>query len=169
LNISKERANVYQTIVYDKSAWALVNLRKISTLSSPPDTMHSFYDGLKDFIKTYYGKKASTDDFRVIMEKHLKMDLKWFFKQYFEDTTIPTVDIKSRIEKSDTGYKVIVDATQDTDFRLYIPVEISFGEKKSEVIFRMDGKQGHQEFSLVDKPKSVKIDPLNEAVARIKD
>lgn len=168
LATSLEPGGGYQTIVYTKAAWAMVNLRKVAMLAPPGGSIQPFYNGLQDFLRTYYGRKATTEDFRKVMERHLKMDLGWFFDQYFRRTEIPSATVKARAEQDGGQWKLLVEGTQDTDFRLCIPVEVSFGDKKKEVIFQLQGKEGRQEFPLEAKPSGVKVDPGNETLARVK-
>jgi aminopeptidase N len=157
----------YQTIVYNKGAWALVNLRKVA-VASPAGSMQAFYNGLQDFLKTYTGRMATTQDFQKIMERHLRMELGWFFDQYFRRIEIPNVTVKARAEKAEGGWRIVAEGQQDTDFRLYIPIQYTLGDKTQEVVFRMDGKQGKQEFPVTGKPSSIKVDPINETLARVK-
>ncbi len=167
LNNTLEPISSYQTIVYGKGAWAMVNLRKIA-VASPAHSMQAFYDALQDFLRTYSGQKATTADFQKVMERHLRMDLGWFFDQYFRRTEIPNVTVKARAERTSAGWRLVAEGTQDTDFRLYIPIQFALDKNSQEVIFRLDGRQGRQEFDLPGEPSSVKVDGLNETLARVK-
>ena len=72
-------------------------LRMMLSDSRNPDPEHLFKDMMQDYCKTFDNKPASTEDFKVIVEKHMtrgmdldgnhKMD--WFFNQYVYGTGIP--------------------------------------------------------------------------------
>ena len=38
-----------------------------------------FTETMREFYQTYQGKRASTEDFRRVAERHLGADLGWFF------------------------------------------------------------------------------------------
>ncbi len=163
-----EPRGAYQTIVYDKAAWAMANLREVARLAPPGGSIQPFYDALQDFLRTYGGRKASTQDFQKVMERHYKMSLDWFFDQYFRRAQIPTAAVKARAEEAGGAWKLVAEGTQDTDFRLAIPIQVMYGDKTGNVVFILDGRQGRQEIPLQGKPSSIKVDPYHYALARVK-
>ncbi len=169
LHTTRTASNDYQTIVYNKTAWALINLRKIAEHESPKKNMHAFYNGLKGFLKRFEGKMASTDDFQETMEIAMGMKLDWFFDQYFRQKVIPTVAVTAKTQKGSAGWELHLAGSQDTDFRLRIPVQIHYSKDDvQEVLFKMDGSEAAEVFPLKAKPKEVEVDHYNEALARVK-
>ena len=69
-----------------------------------PRTMH-------DFVQTYSGKAASTEDFKAMVEKHMtpEMDfdgnhrLDWFFNEYVYGTALPTYKLSYTFGKDPNG------------------------------------------------------------------
>jgi len=93
-----------------------------------------FKEMMQDFVKTYAGKDASTEDFKAMVEKHMtrEMDLEgnqkmdWFFNQYVYGTQLPSYQMSHSFEKNADGDVVMnVKMTQsnvDEKFRMLVPI-----------------------------------------------
>lgn len=117
----------YDLIIYKKGAWVLHMLR---TLMLDLKTMNEdlFTNMVQDFYQTYRGKKASTRDFQKIVEKHIGMNMGWFFKQWIYETAIPNYTFIYKTEKTaEDKYVVhcrVLQSGVPDDFQMYIPLEI---------------------------------------------
>ena len=66
---------------------------------------------MQDFVKTYAGKAATTEDFKAMVEKHMTpaMDLDgnhrmdWFFNEYVYGTALPTYQLDATFDKNANG------------------------------------------------------------------
>lgn len=121
----------YGLIIYNKGAWVLHMLRNIlidiKTLKED-----RFLAMMKEFYTTYAGKRASTEDFHAVVEKHVGMDMDWFFKQWVYGTAVPKYTYAYKTEKTPEGkYKVTMRVKQEhvpEGFQMPIPLHIDFGE-----------------------------------------
>jgi aminopeptidase N len=97
---------------------------------------------MHDFVKTYGGKTATTEDFKAMVEKHMtqemdaqgnkKMD--WFFDEYVYGTQLPSYKMDSSFG-TDANGDVVLDlkATQsnvDEHFRMVVPVYLEMADGK---------------------------------------
>ena len=121
----------YDLIIYKKGAWVIHMLRNM-LLDLKTMNEDRFKVIMSDFYSTYVNKTASTEDFRRVIEKHLKMDMQWFFHQWVYDTRIPSYTFAYKLEQLPGGkYKVrcrVKQANVADDFQMYVPILIDFGK-----------------------------------------
>jgi len=148
--------SAYQRIVYYKGAWIILYLSKIAAFLKGGE--ESFMAGLRDLCANSAGRRISADDFRKTLEKHMGVDLKWFFQEWMEGTGLPEVKITTKVEGSGAQTKLLVSGTQDTDMVLPIPIDALQGDKVRQFLFFLKGKSSQAEFALPFKPDKVKVD-----------
>lgn len=146
----------YQQVVYYKGAWVILYLSKIAAFLKGGES--AFFEGLKDLCANSPGRLVSCDDFRRTLEKHMGVDLKWYFQQWMEGTGLPQVKITTRVEGKGADTKLIVEGTQNTEMTLPIPVEAIQGDKLRQFLFFLKGKSSRAEFPLPFQPDKVKVD-----------
>ncbi len=96
----------YQWIIYNKGAWILHMLRNMLIDLQTMDE-EIFVAIMRDFYNSYLGKKAGTEDFKAIVERHLKQDMDWFFDQWVYGNEMPVFEYAVHpVKWGDTGYKV---------------------------------------------------------------
>ncbi|MGH9774080.1 MAG: M1 family aminopeptidase [Candidatus Acidiferrales bacterium] len=132
LNNSKAGFNIARDLIYPKGAYILHMIRMMMWSSRTGD--QHFKETMQDFVKTYAGGVATTEDFKATIEKHMtpemnvrgdgKMD--WFFNEYVYGTALPTYVFEGNFEKGPAG-EVIFDykLTQsgvDEKFAMLVPV-----------------------------------------------
>lgn len=143
----------YQIQIYHKGPLVLHMMRMMMSDTTGSD--HLFQNVLKEFLHTYRGKNASTDDFRRLVEKRTKQDWSWFFNQWVHGTAIPTY---SWNYKKDSGSKLIVTVKQGNvpeGFKMPVPLKVIY----------KDGSSGR--FVLpVNKPENVFTLTLPKAVKK---
>ena len=99
-----------------------------------------FKETMQDFVKTYNGKAATTEDFKGIVEKHMTkaMDLDdnrrmdWFFNEYVYGTALPSYDLSSSVGKDANGDpEVSFKITQsgvDKNFAMLVPLYLGLAD-----------------------------------------
>ncbi len=122
----------YNLIIYKKGAWVFHMLRMmmINVKNLGDETL--FTNMMRDFYQSYLGKKASTEDFKHITEKHLGMPMDWFFKQWIFGVDIPKYSFSFDVNPTNDG-KFLIQATvkQENvpeDFRMPVLFKIDFGK-----------------------------------------
>jgi len=136
---SRTGGGITRRLIYPKGAYVLHMIRMMMFDSRTGDKL--FKETMQDFVSTYKGKAATTEDFKEMVEKHMtrgmdldgnhKMD--WFFNQYvygtglaqysFHVSSQPTADGKTQLSGEITRSGV-PDTWKDA-----IPVYAHMGEK----------------------------------------
>jgi aminopeptidase N len=153
---SAEKEDVASSLTYQKGAWILHMLRDFLG-------ENDFKKGIRAYYSKYFNLNATTDDFRMEMEKASGKDLKLFFKQWLYQPINPAInglwnyDSKSK--------KITIQLTQNGDFLFNLPVEIAYYIKGDAVpkILKMNlsKKQQTQTFRIGEEPDKLEIDPRN--------
>jgi aminopeptidase N len=153
---SAEKEEVVSSLTYQKGAWILHMLRDLVG-------DNDFKKGIRAYYSKYFNLNASTDEFRMEMEKASGKDLKLFFKQWLYQPINPAInglwnyDAKSK--------KITIQLTQNGDFLFNLPVEIGYYKKGDAVpkILKMNlsKKQQTQTFRIGEEPDKLEIDPRN--------
>ena len=153
---SAEKEDVVSSLTYQKGAWILHMLRDFLG-------ENDFKKGIRAYYSKYFNLNATTDDFRMEMEKASGKDLKLFFKQWLYQPINPAInglwnyDSKSK--------KITIQLTQNGDFLFNLPVEIAYYIKGDAVpkILKMNlsKKQQTQTFRIGEEPDKLEIDPRN--------
>jgi aminopeptidase N len=163
----------YGIVVYKKGAWVLHMLR---ALMIDLKTMNEdrFTATMKDFYTTYRGKRASTEDFRSVVENHVGADMGWFFDQWVYGASLPTYKVATIIAPIEAGkYRVRLQVTQEgvpDSFLAYVPVAIELDKGVTvRVRIKVTGHQSEIELPpLPSRPKNVKFNDLEGVLADVK-
>jgi len=75
---------------YEKGAYVLQMLRTLMEDSRAQDPNGRFIETMHDFVSTYAGKNASTQDFQHVVARHMNDPMDWFFNEWVYGTEIPT-------------------------------------------------------------------------------
>ena len=153
-----EKEAVTTGLTYQKGAWFLHMLRdKIGE--------QNFQKGIKSYYKKFYNANATTDEFRMEMEKAAGLDLKIFFKQWLHQPVNPKIDAIWTYDA--TSHKININLTQSqlTNFNFDIPIEIGYYTKdsKTPLLLKMNlnKKQLSQSFNVKGIPENIEVDPRN--------
>jgi aminopeptidase N len=100
----------------------------------------NFKEMMRDFVKTYSGKSATTEDFKAMVEKHMtpemtqigagKMD--WFFDEYVYSTALPSYTLNSSFDIGPDGDVVLTvklaQSNVDEHFSMLVPVYLELAD-----------------------------------------
>ncbi len=161
----------YYVIVYEKGAYVLHTLR---TLLRDFDTGRDdrFWAMLADFVSTYRSQRATTFDFKNIVEKHVGQGMDWFFDQWIFGVEVPTYIYSYTISTSNGAYWLELIVRQENvpaNFKMFIPLGIQLPEKKVTQLIWMQGSE--QSFRLgpfVEKPSKIIFNDFGGVLARVK-
>lgn len=153
---SAEKEEVVSSLTYQKGAWILHMLRDLVG-------DNDFKKGIRAYYSKYFNLNATTDDFRMEMEKASGKDLKLFFKQWLYQPINPALN--GLWEYDAKSKKITIQLTQNGDFLFNLPVEIAYYKKGDAVpkILKMNlsKKQQTQTFRIGEEPDKLEIDPRN--------
>ncbi len=135
---SRTGFEVTRRLIYPKGAYVLHMMRMMMRDNHTGDKL--FKETMQDFVKTYSGKAATTEDFKAILEKHMtpEMDLEgnhrldWFFNEYVYGTQLPTYKLDASFDTGADGDIVFsFKASQsgvDDNFRMLVPVYVELAD-----------------------------------------
>ncbi len=138
---SRTGFDVTRRLIYPKGAFVLHMIRMMMWDRKTGD--ENFRTAMHDFVKTYSGKAATTEDFKAMMEKHMtpEMDLEgnhrldWFFNEYVYGTALPTYKIDSTFDKDASGDVVfgfkVTQSGVDDKFRMIVPIYLEFADGRT--------------------------------------
>ena len=181
--LSNERTgfDITRRLIYPKGAYVLHMLRMMMWSSDTGD--QQFKDMMHDFVKTYGGRAASTEDFKAIVEKHMTPDMQrigggnmnWFFDEYVYGTELPSYKVDYSFEKNAQGDVVLnLKLTQSdvsSNFRMLVPIYLELANGRMFSPGRMFAiGSGTQEAKipftgLKDTPRRVLVNYYDEVLA----
>jgi hypothetical protein len=135
---SRTGFDVTRRLIYPKGAYILHMIRMMMLDNHAGD--QRFKEMMQDFVKTYGGKSATTEDFKAMVEKHMtrEMDLEgnqkmgWFFNEYVYGTQLPTYKLDSSFDTGPDGdvvlnFKITQSNVKD-DFRMLVPIYLELAD-----------------------------------------
>jgi len=158
-------------VVYQKGAWVLHMLRNmmlnLRTMDEQP-----FQAMMRDFYQTYRGKRASTEDFQRVVERHVSQPMDWFFRQWVYGTAVPTYTVSWNAEPLTDGRYTLRLRVRQTDvpadFTMFVPLLIQFGDGQALVRVKVKGEVTETSLALPDRPTQVTLNPLESVLAEVK-
>jgi hypothetical protein len=135
---SRTGYDITRRLIYPKGAYILHMVRMMMWDRKTGD--QNFIAAMHDFVQTYSGKAATTEDFKAAMEKHMtpEMDMEgnhrldWFFNEYVYGTALPTYKFDYTFEKGANGDTLLgFKATQsgvDDKFRMIVPIYLELAD-----------------------------------------
>src|SRR5208283_1539520 len=138
---SRTGFGVTRRLIYPKGAYILHMIRMMMWDHKTGDA--NFKATMQDFVKTYSGKAATTEDFKAMVEKHMtpEMDLEgthrmdWFFNEYVYGTALPSYQVDSSFDKDANGDVVcalkVTQSGVDDKFRMLVPIYIEMPDGRT--------------------------------------
>jgi aminopeptidase N len=129
---------------------------------------------MRDFYASYEGKRASTADFRRIVERHIGTDMGWFFDQWIYGTALPTYRVAYRTDRIENGqFRVRLQVRQEgvpDDFLMYVPVTLDLGKDRvARLRVKVTGARTEIELPpMPAEPKAVRFNDLEGVLAEVK-
>jgi hypothetical protein len=135
---SRTGFDVTRRLIYPKGAYILHMVRMMMYDKKTGDQL--FKETMHDFVKTYSGKAASTDDFKAMIEKHMtpEMDLEgnhrmdWFFNEYVYGTQLPSYQSDASFDIGPDGDVImnmkITQSNVDEKFRMVVPLYLELAD-----------------------------------------
>jgi aminopeptidase N len=153
-----EKELVITGITYQKGAWVLHMLRDLMGEVN-------FKKGIQSYYAKFYVSSATTEDFRIEMEKASGMDLKIFFNQWLFQPVIPKIQANWTYDAKAKKLKITLDQVQKGDVIFDMPIEIAYYKKGSDaptlLKMRLNKKQNSQTIKLKEAPEKLEVDPRN--------
>jgi len=138
---SRTGYNVTRNLIYPKGAYVLHMVRMMMWDHKNGDQI--FRETMQDFVKTYSGKAATTEDFKAMVEKHMthEMDLDgnhrldWFFNEYVYGTSLPTYKLDYTFGKDPNGDVLfsfkLTQSGVDDKFIMIVPIYLELADGRT--------------------------------------
>ncbi|HKT80482.1 MAG TPA: M1 family aminopeptidase [Vicinamibacterales bacterium] len=128
----KSDSRVFRALVYDKGAIVLHMLREMIGDDA-------FFAGIRQFYADWRFKKATTEDFRRVMESASGRSLARFFDRWIYGSSLPKLNFSYRTEEtrdSAPGREVVltVEQTGDVFFDVPVVVELQYRDRPTTVV-----------------------------------
>ena len=173
LNAYNEETNSVR-LIYDKGAYVLQMLREMlwDPTQKSPDAR--FIVMMRDFVSTYAGKNASTEDFRRVVEKHMGKPMDWFFNEWVYGAETPHYDFSYQLKDGPAGKTILqvsiaqseVSSQFAVDLPLYVFVK---GQPRRLGVLKAVGTTPFTtEVPLSFRPEKVTIDENRDILCTVK-
>jgi len=143
---SRTGTHLTRDLIYPKGAYILHMVRMMMWDRKTGD--QNFKATMQDFVKTYAGRAATTEDFKAMLEKHMtpemasfgggKMD--WFFDEYVYGTALPSYSIESTFDNDASGDVVfglkLTQSNVNQDFRMLVPIYFEMADGRTLLLGR---------------------------------
>jgi len=138
LSNSKTGVSIARDLIYPKGAYVLHMIRMMMWDQKAGD--QNFKALMQDFVNTYRGKSATTEDFKAMVEKHMtpEMDaqgnhrMDWFFNEYVYGTALPSYNVAYSFDKDASGDVVLnfklSQAGVDDHFVMLVPIYLELAD-----------------------------------------
>jgi len=140
LNNSKTGIEITRRLIYPKGAYILQMLRMMMWERQNKDD--NFKNMMRDFVKTYAGHSATTEDFKATVERHMtasmnvdgngKMD--WFFNEYVYGTALPSYAFDGYFDKGPNNviqaHMKLTQSRVDDKFEMLVPIYLEMADGK---------------------------------------
>jgi hypothetical protein len=135
---SRTGFDVTRRLIYPKGAYVLHMIRMMMHSNRTGDQL--FKETMQDFVKTYAGKAATTEDFKAMVEKHMpaEMDLEgdhtlnWFFNEYVYGTQLPSYKSDFSFDTGPDGDVIlnlkVTQSNVDDKFRMLVPLYLELAD-----------------------------------------
>ena len=170
---TREGEDTYRRLIYPKGAYVLHMIRQMMWDRRTGDDR--FKETMRDFVATYNGRVATTEDFKAMVEKHIRpeMDLQgngkmdWFFGEWVYGTALPTYAFDYSFEKDPAGDVVLkyklTQSGVDKNFGMPVPIYLELANGSiarlgsSRMIGNMTNDQSVTLTGLKDTPRRAMI------------
>lgn len=131
-----------------------------------------FVNTMRDFLREYDGKSASTDDFRRVLERNTGTDFSWFFDAWIYRAEIPSYTWKSSVKPEGSEYGLTVEIERrdvGDDFVTVIPIRVEMeGGKTATLFIRNEETRQTVSFTVPARPTDVTFAPDSSLLAYVK-
>jgi hypothetical protein len=138
---SRTGTHLTRDLIYPKGAYILHMVRMMMWDRKTGD--QNFKETMQDFVKTYAGRAATTEDFKAMVEKHMtpemaacgggKMD--WFFDEYVYGTALPSYSVQSSFDNDPSGdvafSLTLTQSNVNEHFRMLVPIYLEMADGRT--------------------------------------
>ncbi len=159
----KDLSDVLTGFHYVKGSWTLHMLRGVVG-----DTR--FFQGIRDYYRTYRDSNAMTRDFQRVMEFHSGQSLDWFFQQWIYNPGHPVYSLGWKWNEQTEKAVITIEQTQTgTTYRMPMELEIYSGSTLTRKKITTNGRRQSVTVSMTSAPDRIVMDPDNWVLMEVID
>ncbi len=152
---------------YSPEFWALTGGKGAAVYNMLRQVLgeEAFWNSIKQFLQTFSGKSAGTEDLRQVTQKITGTDTGYFFIEWIESNGAPEFKLEYTIFRTQKGFRVVGKVAQDLDtFRM--PVELRFETEGNPEMQTIEVVGTASEFAMetFGKPIRLVLDPSNKVL-----
>ena len=144
---SRTGGGVTRRLIYPKGAYVLHMIRMM--MHDNRDGDKQFKETMQDFVNTYRGKAATTEEFKAIVERHMSPDMDaegnhkmdWFFNEYVYGTQLPSYKFDYSFDTGADGTIVLsmnlAQSNVNDQFRMLVPIYLELDDGRIVFLGRM--------------------------------
>ncbi len=146
---STRTGDITRRLIYPKGGYILHMVRMMMWNAKTGD--QDFKEAMHDFVHTYSGKAATTEDFKAILEKHMtpemvalaggKNSMDWFFNEYVYGTALPAYKLDYTFDNGADGKTVfnfkLTQSGVDDNFRMAVPIYFELDDGRTFMLGRV--------------------------------
>ncbi len=160
----------YQVQAYHKGPLVLHMLRLMLRYKTQSDDL--FVNILREYVKEFSGKAASTEDFRRVVERVAPGNWGWFFDSWIYGNDLPAYTWKYDVKQEGDGLMLTVETERrnaDESFFTIIPVRVEFdGNRMGYMFLQSKGSKSSVTQKVPVRPKKVVFGPDWSLLASIR-
>lgn len=132
-----------------------------------------FFDCLKNFCTKFRHQNPTTKDFQNVVKETAKIDMDWFFDQWFRDAGIPKLRFSYNVRQTEDGNYLVEGKIEQEDKEhvkvLVIPIFLHFPGDKVHEMKPKFMQEAVLDFKakVPEKPELVSIDDRGDLLAEI--
>ena len=165
-------------ITYAKGAFVLHMLRYLMLDRQAGDK--DFMDMMHDFVTTYHGKSASTEDFQRMVEKHIRPDMNldgngsmnWFFQEWVYGVEAPSYHLDYTLADADGGKTLLTMKISQQDvgpaFKMRVAAYVDYDghpARLGTVPLQGSSTSNELKVTLAKRPRRVLLNANNDVLA----
>ena len=167
---------VSNTLLQRKGGFIFQMLRQL--MRDPETGDRDFIAMMHDFTSQYANSAASTEDFRAIVEKHMKptmaldrsANMAWFFDEWVYGNDLPSYRMNYTTERAASGVKLRGAVTQSgvgDSFRMRVRVYVVTGKRTIPAVRLLLAGNGSAKFEmdLPEEPKEALLNAEDDVLA----
>src|SRR5437764_3359298 len=178
---SRTGGGITRRLIYPKGAYVLHMIRMMMFDKQNGDK--HFKETMQDFVNTYRGKAATTEDFKAMVEKHMTPDMDaegnhkmdWFFNEYVYGTQLPSYKTDYSFDAAPDGTITmnlnVAQSGVDDKFRMVVPVYLELADARIAFLGRLriagnnSGTAKVPLKGLKDKPRRAMVNYYDDVLA----
>jgi hypothetical protein len=138
---SRTGTRLTRDLIYPKGAYILHMVRMMMWDHKTGD--QNFKATMQDFVRTYAGRAATTEDFKAMVEKHMTPEMAafgggnmdWFFDEYVYGTALPSYNMQFTFDNDASGDVLfglkLTQSNVNEHFRMLVPIYLELADGRT--------------------------------------